>query len=432
MKLASLPLLTLALAAIRVLAAVFGLGVQIWLVQEFGATAFGQFSYFVTTVALLSLLAQGGMDTWVLRAVAPWQATGVAWTQLSATLVRYLRLGLVTSVGVGVVYGLVAHWLPGQNSAVSTIWFVLAGAALLVFRVLLGAARGLRMALLADGAENLVRTLSMLLLAWVGLQLDVFGSATVNSRSQGLVMAYCLSFSLAAIWLLYRLRIASTGGVGVVSTAQQYGWRAHISFTGTALLGYAFFQLDTLWLGHYLSAVELGAYNMACNLVRLVIFFPMIVVALLQPRLAAALVERQAPRVRRLVGVALLTSGVAALGCALVLALVGDWLLARIHPAYLVASVSLRWLMAVHCLNAVLMVWAACLAVSHRYVYTLWAQVPGVVVTVLLYAWAIPRWGMQAAPAAVLAGMLVCAFVYIAMVYKQGGHWHAVLLPPVE
>lgn len=429
-KIASLPTLTLILAAIRVLAAALGLGVQIWLVRAYGTTAFGYFSYFVTAVALLSLFAQGGVDTWMLRSVASLHGRGISWMVLRAALWRHLRLGLIASGLTGVAFGLATPWLPESGKIVPIGWFFVTSVALMAFRVLVGATRGLRLALVADSAEQLLRNVAMLLIAWCLLQLQLSADGGAREHAANLVVVYWLSFVTSGLWLLLRLRSSCVPGATGVATIEPYNWRVHLSFTGTALLGYAFFQLDTLWLGHYVTLPELGAYNMACNLVRLVIFFPMIVVSVLQPRLAAALATHNAEHVQRLVYAALSTSAVAAIASALLLGLSGDWVLATINPEYTVASTSLRWLIAVHTINAVLMVWGACLAVSHRFSDTLWAQIPGALVTVALYAWAIPRWGMPAAPVAVLAGMLVCVLVYAWMASKRGGISHALLLPP--
>jgi O-antigen/teichoic acid export membrane protein len=242
-------------------------------------------------------------------------------------------------------------------------------------------------------------------------------------------MSYWLSFIFAAVYLVVQMRSKCNNDVILSPSSSVYGWHTHLNFTNTALLSYVSYQLDTLWLAHYLSPADLGSYNMACNIVRLVIFFPMIVVTLLQPRLASALSARDVQHIRRLVGFAMLLSFSAALLSAFILTLFGDWFLEIIHPTYLSASISLRWLIAVHCVNAALMVWIACLAVSDRYSNMVWVQVPGAVVTVSLYAWAIPIWGMPAAPAAVLAGTLVSALIYFSIFYKHMNSWHALLLP---
>lgn len=403
------------MGGIRGGAVLAALWLQIWLVVQFGAAAYGEYVFFVTFCSLVMIVSKGGLDTLALKGVAIARNRGDA---RGVHLIRawYLRRGVVftsaTCLVLWLAYTLVSSWhagLPGLN------WWLICAASVgtVLFQILVALARGVDRPAMADAFDAIVRTA---LMAGVAMVLAAFS----HTGATAIIVAYALSFYLASL-LLYRLTsVASHGLAGDVreSERQDYGARAHFGFMFAGLLSFVFFQLDTLILGGYINPVELGAYNMACNLVRAVIFIPMILVVLIQPRIAVAFEKADMRQVTRIALGAIGASLIAAVSCSVLLWLFGEFILRWIDPVFVTAAPAMMVLAVAHVVNSVLMIVSGIVSMTNRYLDVVRAQLAGSVVALVFYALLIPSHGPIGAALSMFAGLLVVLACY-AFIYRR-------------
>lgn len=403
------------MGAIRGAAVLAATSLQIWLVAQFGAAAYGDYVFFVTFCSLVMIVSKGGLDTVALKGVAIARNRGDA---RSIHLIRawYLRSAVVftsaTCLVLWLAYSLVSSWgagVPGLN----WVWIFGASVGAVLFQILVALCRGIDRPAMADAFEAIGRPALMAIVA-MGL------AAFSHIDATAITIAYTLSFYLASL-LLYRLTSVATPVVVASkskSERQGYGARAHFGFMFAGLLSFVFFQMDTLILGGYTGPVELGAYNMACNLVRAVIFIPMILVVLVQPRIAVAFEKADMAQVTRIASAAIGVSLAAAISCSMLLWLFGELILRWINPVFVTAAPAMMVLAVAHVVNSVLMLVGGIVSMTSRYQDVVRAQLVGSVVALVFYALLIPSHGPIGAALSMFAGLLVVLGCY-AFIYRR-------------
>jgi O-antigen/teichoic acid export membrane protein len=403
------------MGAIRGGAVLAATGLQIWLVAQFGAAAYGEYVFFVTFCSLVMIVSKGGLDTMALKEVAIARNRGDA-RGIHSIRAWYLRGAVIltsaTCLVLWLVYGFVSSWHAGVPSL---NWGLICAASVgaVLFQILVALCRGGDQPAMADAFDAIVRTALMAIVA-MGLV------ALRHIDATAIVLAYTLSFYLASL-LLYKLT-SVVAPVVAASTSefgrQGYGARAHFGFMFAGLLSFVFFQMDTLILGAYIEPVGLGAYNMACNLVRAVIFIPMILVVLVQPRIAVAFEKADMAQVTRIALAAIGASLVAAFSCSTLLWLFGELILRWIDPVFVTAAPAMMVLAVAHVVNSVLMLVSGIVSMTSRYMDVVWAQLVGSVVALVLYALLIPSHGPIGAALSMFAGLLVVLGCY-AFIYRR-------------
>lgn len=390
--------------AIKGTAAGLAFVTQIALVKMLGPTGYGQLVLFITLCSLLAVVGKMGLDVSLVRLSA------LAHSQQDRSSLRFLAIegslaavlaSLVACTGYAVALpflGSVANFAPGGTA------LVFACVALMSVAGVLGAvSRGRLRILRAEFTESIVRPVLLL------LALTVLLAGTATAQGWAPPLAYTLT--QAAVCGVLCVGLVPRGPL---QFQDRLRWRA-LSFPppgsgsliGLGLIGFVMFHLDTLLLGLYRSADDVGSYNMACNLARLVIFVPMILAGQAQPLLAVAWKETDAERyfgiVRSIVLKSLLA---AALGSAVLLVL-GEWLLGAIHPKLATAGGALRILAVAHCFNAVSIVASAALYMAGLEALVMRAQFLGAALAVAGYLVLIPRLGLEGASMSVLAGLAI-------------------------
>ena len=403
------------LGVIRSGAVLAALWLQVWLVTNFGASAYGEYVFFVTLCSLVIIVSKGGLDTMALKGVAIASNRADAW---GVELIRawYLRRGVVftstTCLVLWLVYTIVSLWragLPGLNWGL--IFVVSVGAVL--FQILLALARGGGRHAMADAFDSIVRTA---LMAGLAMVLAAFS----HTGATAIIVAYALSYYLASL-LLYRLTpvaIQLLEGRLHKPVAQDYCVRSHFGFMFASLLSFVFFQMDTLILGWYIYPAELGAYNMSCSLVRAVIFIPMILVVLIQPRIAVAFEKADMRQFTRLALGAIGGSLAAAIACSMFLWTFGEFILRWIDPVFVTAAPAMKVLAIAHVVNSVLIVVSGIVSMTSRYLDVVWAQLAGSVVALVFYAFLIPSHGPIGAAFSMFTGLLVVLVCYT-FIYRR-------------
>jgi O-antigen/teichoic acid export membrane protein len=391
------------------------LWLQIWLVAQFGASAYGEYVFFVTLSSLAIIVSKGGLDTLALKAVA------IAHSHADARAVHVIRvwylwrgLGLTaaTCLALWLVYTGVANWYalpPNLN------WWLICMSSVgaVLFQILVALTRGVNRPATADVFDAVIRTA---ILAAVAMALVV----AHYTNATAIVISYALSYHFSAFVLFRLTSVGSQLSQGGATKAEEprYGVRAHFGFMFAGLLGFVFFQMDTLVLGVYIDSVELGAYNMSCNLVRVVIFIPMILIVLVQPRIAVAFEKDDMRQVTRIAAGAIAASLVSALLCSLFLWLFGEILLRWIDPVFVVATPAMMILAVAHVVNSVLIIIGGIVSMTSKYFDVVKAQLAGSIVALAFYALLIPTRGQIGAALAMFTGLLVVLGCY-AFMYRR-------------
>jgi len=248
------------------------------------------------------------------------------------------------------------------------------------------------------------------------------------------MFAYALSFFLASLLLYHLIPFATQPPALIVHKPkeQSYGARAHFGFMLAGLLSFVFFQMDTLILGSYINPIELGAYNMACNLVRAVIFIPMILVVLIQPRIAVAFEKADMRQVATVALGALGFSLVAAVSCTMLLWTYGENILFWIDPNFVSAAPPMTVLALAHIVNSILIIVSGILSMTSRYMDVVWAQLVGSVVAIFLYVVMIPLHGTTGAACSMFAGLLTVLGCYTYNFRRHISKLYGFLLPQTK
>lgn len=416
------------MAVIRASAVGVALWLQIWLVAAFGAAAYGDYIFFVTLCSLITIISKGGLDSLALKAAAIAHNNRSSAPVLDTLHAGYVWKGALftsaTCVGLWALHSLAAWRFP--NIPAVNWWLIYpTSVGVVVFQILIAIARGVDRPAVADAFDAIVRNGLMALVA-----LALVSAHFVSAESA--IASYAISFYLASVLLYLMARVGgrSAGGAKVVS--QYYGVKVHFGFMLSGLLSYLFFQMDTLILGAYVSAAELGAYNMACNLVRAVIFIPMILVVLVQPRIAVAFEKADMRGVTRIAVVGIGLSFVAASLCSALLWLLGEFFLVWIDPVFLIAKDAMLILSVAHIANSVLMVVGGVVSMTSRYLDVVKAQLIGGLAALTLYGVLIPEYGLVGAALAMFAGLLIVVVCYLFMYGKHLPKIYGFLLPQAK
>lgn len=405
------------MAAIRAGAVMVALALQIWLVAEFGATAYGEYVFFVTLCSLVVIVSKGGLDTLALKAAAIALNNNGDASAIHLIRARHLWNGFIFTATTCLVLWLVYTFISGWYAGLPVLdWGLICGTSLgaVLFQILVAFARGIDRPAMADAFDSIIRNGLMATVVMV-----LVASRFINATA--IIISYVLSFYLASL-LLYRLTsVASRDHRGHAGHAlhQHYGAKAHFGFMFAGLLSFVFFQMDTLILGVYIDPVELGAYNMACNLVRAVIFIPMILIVLVQPRIAVAFEKSDMRLVTKIAVGAMGASFAAAVSCSALLWLLGEFVLEWIDPEFVAAKPAMMILAVAHIVNAMLIIVGGIVSMTGKYLDVVRAQLVGGVVALVFYALLIPKHGQIGAALAMFAGLLVVLVCYVFMYRKH-------------
>jgi O-antigen/teichoic acid export membrane protein len=421
--------------SLRVIAIGLGFLVQIWMVKSFGSSEYGRFVFFVAVSSVIVVVSKGGLDILLLKHVAVEMDNGARHDVLFAQRSKYLAVGICITFALCFC----GEWICRifvNNSFLSSeqrILLYFSSICVVVFQILLGFERGRERQLTADVYEQAGRSLIMVAVAWI-LTLATVGEDYV------LHWAYAASFAFASMMLYKsfdtpsRMTAASSSAnreYSKIGSNSRYTLRQHISFATSGLLGFAFFQMDNLMLASYITPSELGGYNMACNLVRLVIFLPMIVNVVIQPRISVAYEKREYKRLAKIFLSSLFISVSGSLLAMLFLVLFGRYALMQVDASFEGAVPALRVLSLVHVVNSVLIVLASFVQLSNRHADVAKAQIIGAAFTVGLYFYLIPQYGQVGAAWSVFLGLLAVLLVYILMYLKYVKRGYGLLLSQV-
>lgn len=260
-------------AAIRVSAIGISLFLQVYIVRVLGEVAYGEYSIFVALVSFLVIFGKAGGDVICMREIAM-DIKIRKGESFWSIIINVLAFSFISSVLVSIVY--VVYFWTGEGLG---WWKVVLGLYVISnFLIIISILRGMFKDLYAEVLENMARPFLFFLLICCGLIIEFLKEIDVS------LLFILATFGVVALgWGLVilergfkfervKLNLSLVRGVpGIV---------------GAGLSSYCLFQLDKLFLAKYVSASDVGGYNMVCNFVRIVPFFSFLIVSKMQPLLA--------------------------------------------------------------------------------------------------------------------------------------------------
>lgn len=287
---------------LKVVSTALSLTVAAVLARLLGAEGYGVYAYVMALVTILALPAQAGLPTLVVRETAKAhvaQRWGLMWGlwRWSSRLSLGLSLLLLGC-------GLVAVWLVGDRFTrqhVSTFYFGL----LLVPLVALGnlrsaALRGLRRVLQGQLPETMFRPgLFLLIIATAHLVLPrkITPEVAMASHAAAAAMAF-----IWGAWFLYRARPPSMKSAPYALEYETHAWRKTIvPLALIAGIGMINAHADTLMLGWFRSAEEVGLYRVAASSAGLLGFGMTALNSVVAPHFARLYAQRNMAQLQQLV-----------------------------------------------------------------------------------------------------------------------------------
>ncbi|QRM18678.1 oligosaccharide flippase family protein [Dechloromonas sp. TW-R-39-2] len=381
--------------------AIFALFLQIWIVKNYGGDNYGKYVLFLTVCSLLLIFSKSGVEVNVLKNTAINISNN---KNTDGLLISGLVFVLITSVVVvsGVIYfdGLFGFYIADKKFGAINIWacvFFQCG-----YYVYLGWLRGARKFLKADFLEMLVKNVLLFLV----LYLAVFFGWGDNLISFFVVS---LLLFLVSVFLSSKVSIGKLDKSEFVMVGSKY-----FDFLILGVTGFVFFQLDTLILGAYLSDFEVGAYNMVCNFVRLIIFVPMVVASQMQPNAAAYYAQGDYKKLTKIFVRALGVGVSSAVLAYLFLCIYGSNILGMVNEKYSFAVDVIYYLGAAHLVNSIVLITSSVLVVINKSRLAMLAQLVSGGVVFALYLLLIPIYGMVGAAISVFVGLIMVLFLYFA------------------
>lgn len=414
---------TIKIGLIRGGAVALAMGLQIWLVEKFGASSYGEYVQLITLCSLVVIVAKGGLDTLILKESAVVNELKTK-CHPENILFGYLKKGSLLTIFV--CLGL---WAANTMASISRgitefNWLIVFGVSLglTLFQIIIAYTRGVNKIIIADGFESIFRQVFMVMIALIMLALNYKGSMVI-------ILSYGSSFYIATA-MLYRLNMKGEGYFPSNKEEMpiRYDARAHSSFMLLGLLGFTFFQFDTLFLGEYIDSAELGAYNMACNFVRLIIFVPLILCTVIQPKIAVAYSLSNYELIYTIVARTIFKGLAASVVAFIFLALVGEKILFWINPSFINVTSAMMILAGAHILNSVIIIVSGVAYMTSRYREILSGQIIGAVVTIFCYLLLIPDYKQVGAAISVFLGLFAALGIYCISFQKHLMTLHALLL----
>lgn len=392
---------------IKVAAAASAFLVQIALVRLVGPEGYGKYALFVAYCSLALILGKYGLDVISIRLVA------VFFAKRRLQVVRRLGWNLLiagtfSSLLAGLIFGGLAYMRPlyKGEGVITPILIVLTIIVMCVSAISNGLVKGLSEVNLAEGVDSLGKP------ALIAIFTAIF--AVLPWIAIGLAPQFAFLFAnlIIAAVLLYYFILRTRQGPETDEKEELKSLlnrREGFIFVANGLISYGFFQLDTLLLGFFQGEASVGAYAMACNLVRLVIFLAMILVAQSQAKLAVAYHEGDTALFLKLASQTTRYSVIAGAIAAAVLTAISIILLEKISPTFVGAVPALIVLSGAHIANCAMISLSSALNMAGKHGMIFKAQIGGIAITLPLYALLIPPYGMMGAAISVFLGVLVSA-----------------------
>lgn len=312
--------------AIRLGSAALVVVVTIILARSLGPAGFGIYSYIYVLITLLTIPAQFGVTTIVVRETAR-AHDARDWGRMVGVWQWAMRQGMILCATVISLLGIVAFFIRDSLSA-EQMWTLGWGAILLLLLALgnirSAMLRGLRRVVQSQIPEYLVRHLVFILVLACLLVFSGPDSITPSRVMSGHVAAAALAFLLGA-WMLVKARPVEIQGNAVQAVSEGRAWiQSAIPMgvvSGMPLLNK---HVDLMILGLLAGPEEVGIYRVAAQIVLLVALPVTAVNLALSPHVARAYAGGRTAEIQQLSSIGTTLAFACALAATAAIYLLGE------------------------------------------------------------------------------------------------------------
>ena len=260
--------------SVRCLSVLLTLLVTALLARLLGAEGYGIYSYVLALVTIVSIPAQFGLPSLVVRETAKaevgqdWAGMKGVWRWANAVA---LLLSLLSATIAFIVAQTMSEQIPPEK--LSTFGFGILLVPLAALVNLRGAAlNGLRKVVLGALPDQVIRPVVMLLA--IGLILLIFPLHKLNSTEAMALMALAALVALSAsAWFLARVKPKQIAHPGLVTSYQHMVWaKASMVLGFVAAMQIINTKVDLIILGWFVSASEIGIYSVVVQTALVVAF----------------------------------------------------------------------------------------------------------------------------------------------------------------
>ncbi|HEY0720248.1 MAG TPA: flippase [Gammaproteobacteria bacterium] len=404
--------------ALKILGAAFGLLNGILFARLLGPTEFGVYSIVMAAVTLLSTLAVLGLPSLVTREVAVHHSKA-QWSLLKGVLVTSHRWVIVASLLLmlavaGIATGFMSRYpltVVGWASALLLI-------PLMAFNQLRAALlRGLHWVVAADIPELVVRPM----LVTLGVTIVYALSITADSNAALSVQAASVLVALlVGSWLLARRVPGQIKNVH--SEHRRESWlRGSGVFLTITIVGMLESQLPLYMLGALSKSEDAALFQVASQIVGVVVLGLTAVNLPLQPKLAAAWGQGKKVQAQQLVSESAKMASVLAIAAAVIIMPFAEQLLSIYGEQYTGSAWALRILVMGQIFNALSGSCGVVLAMTGHQKLQLMGLILALLVNLVVAIFAIPMFGVVGAAMATTFSLLLWNMLLMFFAWKKTG-----------
>lgn len=404
--------------ALKILGAAFGLLNGILFARLLGPAEFGVYSIVMAAVTLLSTLAVLGLPSLVTREVAVHHSKA-QWNLLKGVLVTSHRWVLLSSLslvlaGTGIAFGFMSGYpltVAGWTAALLLI-------PLMAFNQLRAALlRGLHWVVAADIPELVVRPM----LVTLGIAIVYALSITADSNAALSVQAASVLVALlVGSWLLARRVPRQIKHVQAEHRRKNWLQGSGIFLTIT-IVGMLENQLPLYMLGAISKSEDAALFQVAIQIVGVVVLGLSAVNLPLQPKLASAWGQGNKIQAQQLVSESARMGSILAIAAALIIMPFAEQVLSIYGQQYTASAWALRILVVGQIINALSGSCGVVLAMTGHQKLLLMGLILALLVNLLVTTFAIPKLGVLGAAMATTVSLLLWNMLLMLFAWKKTG-----------
>jgi O-antigen/teichoic acid export membrane protein len=396
--------------------------INIILARILDVTGYGAYTYTMAWIGLLSIPAQFGLDRLLVRNIATYQ-TQAAWGLMKGMLRWSDHVVLIVSISIalltaGVAWVLIARF---HMQTLSALWIALFMLPLISLTdVRCAAMQGLHHVVVGRMPEMLLRPLSFL--AFIGCAYLLLGKGlSVDWAVAMYAMAVGVSFLVGAQLLHNKLPQPAKDAIPAYQTS---AWiRSALPLVLLSSMHVINHRVDTLMLGAMAGAEAVGIYNVVLRGTQLILFIQDATNVVLGPTIASIYASGNMLQLQRVIAKSARVVLLISLFFAIALVVFGNTYLSLFGPAFRQGYHALAILVIGKTLNA------AAGPVNVILLMTKYERDAAVgigataVLSVVLNAVLIPKWGIEGAAIATTTSMIVRNLSLALWIYwKMGIH----------
>jgi O-antigen/teichoic acid export membrane protein len=407
--------------ALQVASKLLSVAIGVLLARALGASGYGVYALAFAWLQLLMVPTTLGLPTLIMRHVVVYSARQ-DWSHLRGLLVRANQAVLGTSLLLTLLAG-ATTWLLAdrfQNPhALTTFWLALLLLPLFGLTAVRSAClHGLHRVVLGQTPESLVRP--ALFLALTGAVWLLHEDLTPRLAMGLQLVAVGCAFVLGAVWLLRSLPREMKGVAPAYATRAWAGSALPFLLVGGLHLINA--QADTIMLGWFRTAADVGVYRVASIGAGLVFFTFAAVYNALAPSVARLYAEGDVARLQRVITLSARMILLCSLPVALALIFLGRWLLSSIFGLeYAVGATALAILAFGQLVTAGMGFAVLILNMTGHERDTARSFTFSAILNVTLNAFFIPLWGINGAALASVGSLVTGSVLTVVLVHRRLG-----------